>query len=79
MGRIGSEGGEMSTPSDARPERIDVNDQAACESWAHRLNVTHEKLREAVAAAGDDPLKVERRLRELERKRQEDSGGRGFA
>lgn len=66
----------MSTPSDQKPDRIDVNDKAACESWAHRLNVTHEKLREAVGAVGDDPRQVERHLRELT-KQQKD--GRGTA
>ena len=65
----------MSSPSDPNPDRIDVNDKAACESWAHRLNVTHEKLREAVGAVGDDPRKVEKHLRELtDRQRGEGRG-----
>jgi len=55
-------------------ERIDVNDKAACESWAHKLNVTHEKLREAVGAVGDDPRNVEDHLRKSSEKQQ---GGRG--
>lgn len=51
------------SPSD-KPERIDINDKAACESWAHRLNVTHEKLRQAVGEVGDDPTEVERHLKQ---------------
>lgn len=64
----------MSHASDPKSDRIDVNDKAACESWAHKLNVTHEKLREAVGAVGDDPKRVEKHLRELSQKQQ---GGRG--
>jgi len=64
----------MSTPCDRNPGRIDVNDKAACESWAHRLNVTHEKLRQAVGAVGDDPRKVEKHLRDLSEKQ---GDGRG--
>ena len=51
------------SPSD-KPQRIDINDKAACESWAHRLNVTHEKLRQAVGEVGDDPAEVERHLKQ---------------
>lgn len=65
----------MSSDKDTNQrERIDVNDKAACESWAHRLNVTHEKLREAVGAVGDDPRKVEDHLRKTSEQQQ---GGRG--
>lgn len=53
----------MTTPSD-KSERIDLNDKAACESWVRRLNITHEKLREAVGAVGDDPRRVEEHVRE---------------
>lgn len=60
----------MPDPSD----RIDLNDQARCEQWAHKLNVTHEKLREAVGKVGDDPRKVEDHLKELTREQQ---GGKG--
>lgn len=63
----------MNTP-DQNPDRIDVNDKAACESWAHRLNVTHEKLREAVGAVGDDARKVEKHLRELSEKQRDGRG-----
>jgi hypothetical protein len=65
----------MTTPSTPNPDGIDVNDKAACESWAHRLNVTHEKLREAVGAVGDDPRKVEKHLRELTEKQQGEGRG----
>jgi methyl-accepting chemotaxis protein len=64
----------MSTSTGNEPERIDVNDKAACESWAHRLNVTHEKLREAVGAVGDDAKAVEKHLKELS---ETQKGGRG--
>ena len=64
----------MDKPSDAHPSRIDLNDKAACESWVRKLNVTHEKLREAVGAVGDDPRAVEKHLKETAQKQQ---GGRG--
>lgn len=64
----------MSQPSSGKPDRIDLNDKASCESWVRRLNTTHEKLRETVGAVGDDPLEVEKHLR---RKTDEQHGGRG--
>jgi hypothetical protein len=64
----------MNTPTANKPERIDLNDKAACESWAQKLNVTHEKLREVVGAVGDDPKTVEKHLKELAEKQK---GGRG--
>ena len=54
--------------------RIDVNDLGACESWVKRLNTTHEKLRDAVGAVGDDPRKVQEHLKRLAEQQQ---GGRG--
>lgn len=63
----------MSTPKD-KPERIDVNDKAACESWVRKLDVTHEKLREAVGAVGDDPKQVEKHLKEIDDKHWEGRG-----
>jgi hypothetical protein len=65
---------EMTTPTVNKPERIDLNDKAACESWAHKLNVTHEKLREAVGAVGNDAQAVEKHLKALAN---EQKGGRG--
>ncbi len=67
----------MDNASDRNTDRIDVNDKAACESWAHRLNVTHEKLREAVGAVGDDPRKVEQHLRQGREKQPGQKGERG--
>lgn len=64
----------MSTPSRDQEDRIDINDKAACESWVHRLNVTHEKLREAVGAVGDDAKEVEKHLKD---KSKEMKDGRG--
>ena len=64
----------MTTPSGDKPDRIDLNDKAACESWVHKLNITHEKLREAVGAVGDDPLAVEKHVTQISEKQQE--GGR---
>ena len=64
----------MANPSNETRDRIDLNDKAACESWAHKLNVTHEKLREAVGSAGDNPRDVEQHLKRESEKQQ---GGRG--
>ena len=66
----------MNPKSGDKPDRIDLNDKAACESWAHKLNVTHEKLREAVGRVGGDPREVEKHLKGLTEKTQ---GGRGTA
>lgn len=64
----------MSTPSRETKDRIDVNDKAACESWAHKLNVTHEKLREAVGEVGDDPRSVEEHLKRVSDQQKEGRG-----
>lgn len=45
------------------PDRINVNDKAACEQWVKKLNVTHEMLREAVGAVGDKASDVEMHLK----------------
>lgn len=63
----------MGTPAD-KPDRIDVNDKAACESWVRKLNVTHEKLREAVGAVGDDPKEVEKHLKDIAGKHEDGRG-----
>ena len=44
-------------------DRIDLNDKAACERWVKKLNVTHEQMREAVQAVGDNPSDVEMHLK----------------
>ena len=43
--------------------RIDLDDKAACEQWARKLNVTHQQMREAVQAVGDDASDVEMHLK----------------
>jgi hypothetical protein len=74
--RLFTQEAAMTTPSGDKPDRINLNDKAACESWAHKLNVTHEKLREAVGTVGDDAREVEKHLKRLTEKTQ---GGRGTA
>jgi Protein of unknown function (DUF3606) len=44
-------------------DRIDLNDKAKCEQWVRKLNITHEQLREAVGAVGDNASDVEMHLR----------------
>ena len=44
-------------------DRIDLNDQAGCERWVKKLNVTHEQMREAVQAVGDKASDVEMHLK----------------
>lgn len=65
----------MNKPSLESPDRIDLNDKVACESWVRKLNITHEKLREAVGAVGDDPRQVEKHLRETSDKQQREGRG----
>lgn len=48
---------------EAGRERIDLNDKAACEQWVKKLNVTHQQMREAVQAVGDDASDVELHLK----------------
>ena len=65
----------MNNPSAGNRDRIDLNDKAACETWVKRLNITHEKLHEAVDAVGDDPQAVEKHLRENTDKQQREGRG----
>ncbi|TFZ06393.1 DUF3606 domain-containing protein [Ramlibacter henchirensis] len=60
-------------PAD-QPDRIDLNDKAKCESWARKLNTTHERLREAVGAVGDDPRQVEEHLKKISEKQRDGRG-----
>lgn len=46
-----------------KPDRIDLNDKARCEQWVRKLNITHEQLREAVGAVGDNASDVEMHLK----------------
>lgn len=64
----------MNTRQTGQPDRIDLNDKAKCETWVRKLNTSHEDLRKAVGAVGDDPKAVEEHLRELAKNQQ---GGRG--
>ena len=43
---------DMTTQPGIEPDRIDVNDQAACEQWAKKLDTTKMQLHDAVAAVG---------------------------
>jgi hypothetical protein len=53
----------MTEASRDQPDRIDLTDKAKCEQWVRKLNITHEQLREAVGAVGDNPSDVEMHLR----------------
>ncbi|NML45090.1 DUF3606 domain-containing protein [Ramlibacter sp. G-1-2-2] len=46
----------------ARQERIDVRDDYAVCAWARHFNVTQARVKEAVAAAGDDAEQVRAHL-----------------
>ncbi len=53
----------MTPTPGVQPDRIDVNDSAACATWAKKLDVSQEQLREAVAAVGDKAADVEMHLK----------------
>lgn len=53
----------MTEGSRDKPDRIDLNDKARCEQWVRKLNITHEQLREAVGAVGDNASDVEMHLK----------------
>jgi hypothetical protein len=46
-----------------QPDRIDLNNETTTETWAKKLNTTHEQLREAVEAVGDKAADVEMHLK----------------
>lgn len=49
-------------PRSARKERIDISyDYAVC-AWARHFNVSEKKVKEAVAAVGDDAERVREHL-----------------
>ena len=52
----------MTTQPGLEPDRIDINDPAACAHWAKRLDTTEQQLRDAVAAVGDVAADVEMHL-----------------
>ncbi|MBW8720685.1 MAG: DUF3606 domain-containing protein [Polaromonas sp.] len=51
------------TAPGVQPERINLNDKATSEGWTRKFNVTHQQLREAVAAVGDKATDVELHLK----------------
>jgi hypothetical protein len=53
----------MTTQPGVDPERIDINNPAAVEQWAKKLDATKEQLREAVQAVGDKAADVEMHLK----------------
>lgn len=53
----------MTSQPGVEPDRIDVNDAAACAHWASKLDTTVSQLRHAVAAVGDQAADVEMHLK----------------
>ena len=55
------------TPTRPRPaprqERIDISHDYAVCAWARHFNVTEKRVKEAVAAVGDDAERVREHLR----------------
>lgn len=51
------------TQAGVEPDRIDVNDPAACAAWVQKLDSTEEQLRDAVAKVGDKAADVEMHLK----------------
>ncbi|RCW75835.1 DUF3606 domain-containing protein [Pseudorhodoferax soli] len=50
-------------PNATGPERIDVGSDEALRTWAKRLDVSAEQIREAVAKVGDRASDVELHLK----------------
>ena len=53
----------MANAPGMEPDRIDVQDEAALQHWARRLDASPEQLREAVQAVGDKAADVEMHLK----------------
>ena len=53
----------MSTQPGIEPDRIDVNDEVACNHWAKKLDTTKMQLQDAVAAVGSKATDVEMHLK----------------
>ncbi|HJS04646.1 MAG TPA: DUF3606 domain-containing protein [Variovorax sp.] len=58
----------MKTPADgvrsgAPPERIDISSARELDKWSRRLDVTHDRLREAVRAVGSRAMDIEWHLK----------------
>ena len=45
------------------PDRIDINDEGACQHWAKKLDTTASQLRDAVSEVGDRATDVEVHLK----------------
>ena len=50
-------------PAGIEPDRIDINDEGACQHWATKLDTTASQLRDAVAEVGDRATDVEAHLK----------------
>ena len=53
----------MTSQPGEEPDRIDMNDPAACAQWARKLDATQAQLRDAVAAVGNIAADVEMHLK----------------
>lgn len=53
----------MTAEQGVEPDRIDMNDPAACAQWAMKLDATQAQLRDAVAAVGNIAADVEMHLK----------------
>ena len=47
----------------AQPERIDISSARELDKWSRRLDVSHDRLREAVRAVGSRAADIEWHLR----------------
>lgn len=45
------------------PDRIDINDPAACAQWASKLDASEQQLKDAVRAVGEKATDVEMHLK----------------
>ena len=53
----------MTTQPGVKPDRIDMNDPAACAHWAKKLDTTEQQLRDSVDAVGDRAADVEMHIK----------------
>ena len=53
----------MTSQPGIEPDRIDVNDEAACKQWAQKLDTTKMQLLDAVTAVGNRATDVEMHLK----------------
>ena len=47
----------------SQPERIDISSARELDKWSRRLDVSHDRLREAVRAVGSRAMDIEWHLR----------------